>query len=268
MGYKALAFVRRDFRTQTSYRLDFVTRVAGMFVTVATFYFISRIIDTAISPYMEQYGTDYFDYVLLGVAFLPFITLSTSSLAGAVLEYQSTGTLEVLFLSPTPFPAALVMSTLWRYCWAFVETLFFLVTASVLFGATLAWDRMSAAVLVVLLSIAANSGLGFINASFVLVTKRPSPLDRFLGLVVSLLAGVAFPIAVLPGWLRAFSHLLPATYSLNALRQILLQGAPLADVWQNLAILLGFTLVLLPVGLVAFRYAVRWAKNDGSLSHF
>jgi ABC-2 type transport system permease protein len=268
MSYKALAFVRRDFQTQVSYRLDFFMRIAGMLISVSIFYFISQILGTAVNSYLQGYGTDYFHFALMGIAFYPFIGLSVNSLAEAIHEYQHTGTLEVLFLSPTPIFASLIMSTLWRYCWAFAESLFYLLAASLFFRAHLNWANISLAGLVVLLTIFANAGLGFINASFVLVTKRTSPLARLLGLVTNLLAGVYYPIQVLPDWLRSFSRLLPATYSLDALRRTMLQSVSLADVGQDLLALIGFTVVLLPIGLVAFHYAVRWAKTDGSLSQY
>ena len=268
MGYKALAFIRRDFQTQVSYRFDFFIRTAGMLISVSIFFFISQILGTAISPYLQRYGTDYFHFVLLGIAFYTFIGLSANSMAEVIHEYQHTGALEVLFLSPTPFLATMVMSTLWRYCWAFAESLFYLLAATLLFQARLDWTNILSAMIVVLLSILANAGLGFLNASFVLVTKRPSPLARLLGLVTNLLAGVYYPIEVLPNWLRSFSHLLPATYSFDALRRTMLQSASLTDVGQDLLALGGFTLVLLPIGLVAFRFAVRWAKMDGSLSQY
>ena len=268
MSYKALAFIRRDFLTQTSYRLAFIMRVGGMLISVSIFYFISQILGAAVSPYLERYGSDYFHFALLGIAFYPFIRLSANSLADAVHEYQHTGTLEVLFLSPTPIFASLIMSTLWRYCWAFVESLFYLLVAGLFFHAHLDWSNVLSAVLIVLLTLLANAGLGFINASFVLVTKRTSPLARLLELVTNLLAGVYYPVEVLPEWLRAFSRLLPATYSFDALRRTMLQSASLADVGRDLLALAVFTLALLPIGVVTFRYAVRWAKTDGSLSQY
>jgi len=268
MGYKALAFIRRDFETQVSYRLNFFLRIVGMLISVSSFYFMSQILGTAVSPYLQRYGTDYFHFALLGIAFYPFIGLSANSLAEAIHEYQHKGTLEVLFLSPTPIFASLVMSTLWRYCWAFAESLFYLLVAGLFFQAHLDWANILSALLVVLLAIFANAGLGFINASFVLVTKRTSPLARLLDLVTNLLAGVYYPIEVLPYWLRAFGRLLPATYSLDALRRTMLQGASLIDVGQDLLALAGFTVVLLPIGFVAFHYAVRWAKIDGTLSQY
>ena len=268
MGYKALAFIRRDFQTQVSYRVDFFFRIAGMLMSVSVFYFISQILGTAASPYLERYSIDYFHFALIGIAFYRFIGLSASGMAGAIHEYQHSGALEVLFLSPTPILPTMVMSMLWRYCWAFAESLLYLLTAALLFRARLDWANILSAVTVVLLSILANAGIGLINASFVLVTKRPSPLTRLLGLVTNLLAGVYYPIEVLPNWLRSLSRLLPATYSFDALRRTMLQGAALADVGRDLLALAGFAVVLLPVGLIAFRHAVRWAKTDGSLSQF
>jgi ABC-2 type transport system permease protein len=268
MGFKALAFIRRDFETQVSYRLNFFLRIVGMLISVSSFYFMSQILGTAVSPYLQRYDTDYFHFALLGIAFYPFIGLSANSLAEAIHEYQHKGTLEVLFLSPTPIFASLIMSTLWRYCWAFAESLFYLLVAGLFFQADLNWASIFSALLIVLLTVLANAGLGFINASFVLVTKRTSPLARLLDLVTNLLAGVYYPIEVLPYWLRVFGRLLPATYSLDALRRTMLQGVSLTDVGQDLLALAGFTVVLLPIGFVAFHYAVRWAKIDGSLSQY
>jgi len=268
MGYKALAFVRRDFQTQASYRLDFFMRIVGMLISVSIFYFISQVLGTAVSPYLQRYGTDYFHFALLGIAFYPFISLSTNVLSDVIHEYQYTGTLETLFMSPTPISASLVMSTLWRYCWALAESLFYLLAAGLLFQAHMDWANLFSALLIILVAIFANTGLGLINAGFVLVTKRTSPLAQLLGLVTYLLAGVYYPIEVLPKWLQTLSQLLPATYSFDALRRTMLRSASLSDVSGDLLALAAFALVLLPIGLLAFRYAVRWAKTDGSLSQY
>jgi len=268
MSYQALAFIRRDFQTQASYRLDFLVRLARILVTTAVFYFISQTLGSAVTPYLQGYGSDYFHFVLLGVAFYPFIRLSTNSMSEVLRRYQQDGTLEMIFLSPTPVLASLPLSTLWNYCWVLFEALFYLMAASFLFQAQLKWGNIFWAGLIVLLGIGANAGLGFINAGIVLVTKRTSPLVYLLGLLTNLLAGLYFPIEVLPGWLRIFSYLLPATYSFSALRRTLLQESSLPAVGQDLLALAAFTLVLLPIGLIAFQYAMRWAKMDGSLAQY
>jgi ABC-2 type transport system permease protein len=263
---KPLAFLRRDFLIQASYRLDFIMRVFGILISVAIFNFISLILGGNINPLLASYGGDYFLFALIGIAFFPLINLSSTILSSAVTEYQTTGTLEMLFLSPTPILPALLMSTLWKYCWAFLETLFYLASAALLFGANLHWVSLLSCLMIVLATILANTGIGLINVAFVLVTKRGSPLERFMGLVTYLLAGVYFPVQILPDWMRFFSSLIPSTYALNALRRALLQGSALSGVSGDLLALGAFTLVLLPIGLLAFHFAVRWAKTDGSLS--
>lgn len=268
MVYKAGIFLRRDFQTQASYRLDFIMRLARIIIATAIFYFISQTVGTAVNPYLQPYDTDYFHFALLGVAFYPFINLSISSLADVVGRYQHNGTLEMLFLSPTSILTTLSLSTLWGYCWALLQALGYLLVATFFFQAYINWSNLFAALLIVLLAVAANIGLGFINAGFVLVTKRPSPLVNVMALSTNLLAGLYFPVEVLPAWLRGLSYLLPATYSLNALRRTMLQETSLFAVGRELLILSSFALVLLPLGLFIFHYAIRWAKRDGSLTQY
>lgn len=268
MRHKALAFIQRDLHTQASYRLNFFMRIGRILISVATFYFISQAVGTAVNQYLQSYQTDYFHFVLLGIAFFPFISLSTDVMSDAIKEYQQNGTLEILFLSPTPFLSTLVMSTLWPYCWALAEALVYLLAGTFIFKAQLNWASIFTAALVILFTIFANAGLGLINAGFIIITKRVSPLVRLLGLITSLLAGTYYPIDVLPKWLQTLSQVLPATYAFNALRRTMLQGASLRVVSEDLLILGLFSILLLPIGLLAFHYAVYWAKVDGSLSQY
>jgi ABC-2 type transport system permease protein len=101
-----------------------------------------------------------------------------------------------------------------------------------------------------------------------LVTKRTSPLARLLTLVTSLLAGVYYPIEVLPNWLQTASHLLPATFAFDALRRVMLQGESFANVSADLVALAIFTIILLPIGIGSFFFGLRWARIDGSLSEY
>lgn len=263
---KTLAFLRRDFLIQASYRLEFIMKIFGILISISIFNFISRVIGENVNPYLQNYGSDYFHFALIGIAFFPLINLSSENISRVVNEYQTTGTLEMMFLSPTPIFPILFMSTIWSYCWAFLESLFFMVTAAFLFRAVFNWTSLLTAIIIILLTIIANTGIGLINAAFVLVTKRGSPLARLLSLMAYLLAGVYFPVQVLPDWLRFLSNLIPSTYALSALRRTLLQGQTLSQIELDLVILILFSLILLPIGSIAFKFAVRWAKIDGSLS--
>jgi ABC-2 type transport system permease protein len=267
MGAKALAFIRRDMRIEASYRLDVVLRVLGALVSVATFYFIAGLFDRAAVPGLQAYGSGYFQFVLIGIAFSGVLMLSADAIADVIHESQHSGTLEVLFLSPTPIVVSLALSLAWPLLLTLGEALFYLLAGALVFEARLQWQHLPQALLVVALTVVANAGIGLINASFVLITKRGSPLARLLDVLVMLLAGVYVPVAALPGWLQAVSYLLPTTYAIEALRHLLVGTSPAPNLaWQLLALVL-FTL-LLPFGLLVFHIAVRWAKADGSLAHY
>ena len=62
--------------------------------------------------------------------------------------------------------------------------------------------------------------------------------------------------------------LISATHTLKALRQILINGASFAAVYDEILILTVFSALLLPAGLAAFRYGLTIAKKEGSLIHY
>jgi len=68
--------------------------------------------------------------------------------------------------------------------------------------------------------------------------------------------------------LQHLSRLLPITYSLRAMRLALLKGYSLSALASDILALALFGLVLLPLSLLAFRYAVHRAKVDGSLTQY
>jgi len=79
---------------------------------------------------------------------------------------------------------------------------------------------------------------------------------------------MVFPVAMLTPWLRWLSSLLPVTYALDGMRRALLASAAFSDILPDVVALLAFTAVLLPLGGLAFRAAVRKAKKDGTLTHY
>jgi hypothetical protein len=52
------------------------------------------------------------------------------------------------------------------------------------------------------------------------------------------------------------------------MRQILLNGATLAAVYNQALILALFAALFLPLGLAAFGYGLKMAREEGSLIHY
>jgi len=55
---------------------------------------------------------------------------------------------------------------------------------------------------------------------------------------------------------------------LEAMRDALLNSATWADLLPNILALLGFCVLLFPLSLLVFRFAVHKARVDGSLAHY
>jgi ABC-2 type transport system permease protein len=72
----------------------------------------------------------------------------------------------------------------------------------------------------------------------------------------------------LPAWLQPISYLIPLTYSLSAMRRAILLGHSLGELMPDVLALSLFAGVLLPLSFVAFRYAVKRAKIEGSLTQY
>ncbi len=264
----ARAFFRRDLSIAISYRLHFLMQLFGILFSVSTFYFLAQLFGDALIPELEQYGGDYFSFVVIGLAFSGYMGLSLYSFADSIRESQVMGTLEIMLLSPTRLSAILLSSSLWPYVLTTIRVVFYFLLGAVIFGLSLSQANFLTALVVLLLSITSFSGIGILSAAIVLVVKKGDPVAWALNGVSTLLAGVYYPITVLPDWLEPISRFLPLTYALDGMRMAMLKEASLYDVRFDILALLGFTLVLTPLSLLVFRKALKRAKIEGSLIQY
>ncbi len=265
---RVLAFLRRDIRIQITYRLATLLQLLGILMSVAAFYFVARLLGPAASPYLTEYGGDYFAFVLIGIAFGGYQAVGLYAFSEAIRSGQMQGTLEAILVTPTRLETFLGTSVLWSFLLASAQVVLYLGVGIILFGAPLGPANIGTALLVLLLSLLAFSGLGILSAAFILVTKRGDPVNFVLGGLSTLLSGVYYPVGVLPPWLQSVSFLLPMTHALRAMRLALLQGAGPSQVGTELAWLALFAALALPAGVLAFRRALRRARSEGTLTQF
>jgi ABC-2 type transport system permease protein len=264
----ALAFLKRDLSQAISYRLSFLMQLLGIFFSVTTFYFLSQLFGGAVAPRLDAYGGDYFSFVLVGLAFSGYMGLSISSFAQSIREGQMMGTLEIMLLSPTRLGTILISSSLWSYLLTTLQVLFYFIIGALIFGFNVSQANYVTAVVVLILSITSFSCFGLLSAAFILLTKKGDPVAWLFGGVSSLLAGVFYPISVLPDWLEPLSRVLPLTYALDAMRLAILKGYSLYQVRIDMLVLLGFTFVLTPLAFLVFRQSLKRAKMEGSLIQY
>jgi len=263
-----MAFLKRDFLTSVSYRLSFAMQIGGMAISVLVFFFISKLFGAAARPMLQEYGGDYFSFVLVGIAFSGYLGVGLNSFSQSIGREQSLGTLEAMLVTPTGIAAMVLSMSLWSFALTSVNVVLYLMLGALAFGVNLQGANVPCALVTQMLTIVCFASLGIMSAAFIMVVKRGDPINWLFGGLSALLGGVYYPVQVLPKSLLALSYCLPVTYALRAIRLSVLRGYGFADLRFELGMLAAFTAVCLPLSIAAFRVAVKRAKSDGSLAHY
>jgi ABC-2 type transport system permease protein len=265
---KLLAFLRKDFQVALSYRFNLLLTLLGAAFSVAMFYFLGRTFSGGLSPYLERYGGDYFPYVLIGIAVSNFVTVGLSALSEQARSAQLEGTLEALLATPTPVSGVLVGSSLWSFVTALASAVVLITAGFLLIGFDVSLLRAAAALAILLLTFLAFLMIGMLSAAFVIIFKRGDPISYIFGWSSFLLGGVLFPVEVLPAPLQFLSRFLPVTYAVTAIRELLLARAAFSSILPLVLALCLFVVILGPLSILSFRFAIRRARKDGSLVQY
>jgi len=259
------ALISHNFRIAWSYKLNFVMRYLSGVMAILLYYFLDVLLQSSGQAVIRE--GSYFTFVLIGGVFLRYLILISQAFSSNLREEMLIGTIEPLLATATPTTLTVLGSSSWKL----IETTLIVIGQLVigaLVGADFSQANWSSAIVVLFLSLLIFIGFGIISAAFTLVFKRSDPSLALINAVAIVFSGVFFPILVLPPWLRIISYLLPFTYALRALRATLMGGASLADISLDIAILVGFVIVLLPLSIWALRYAIRRMKDTGELMHY
>ena len=263
----ALLF-QRDFAVARSYRAAFLLEAFQTLFAVASFYFLSRFIE---SPQLDRslpQGTNYFQFALVGLAFFDYLTVALHTFDESLREARQNGTLENLLVTQTSLPVILAGSSLYPFVLLSLRTTIYIGWGAALFGFPLRGANWPGAALILGASVLTFSGLGILSASYLLVFKRGNPVNWAVVGLSSVVGGMLYPVSVLPKWLQVVARLVPVTYSLEGMRAAILGHATLRELWPSLAGLLAFAAVILPVSFVTFSWALRRTKVTGTLTHF
>jgi ABC-2 type transport system permease protein len=265
---KLVMLFRRDLAVARSYRAAFILEFFYALFAAASFYFLSKFID---SPELQRslpQGTTYFSFVLVGVAFFDYLSVALHTFDESLQSARQNGTLENLLVTQTSLPLILAGSSLYPFVLLSLRTTIYLGCGAALFGFPLRGANWLGALCILAASVLAFSGLGILSASYLLVFKRGNPVNWAVLGVSSVVGGMMYPVSVLPVWLQYLARLVPVTYSLEGMRAALLGHASMSELWPSLAALLTFAAILLPASFLAFSWAVRRTKITGTLTHF
>lgn len=263
---KVSAFLKRDILENMTFKTQLILDAASVFAQAVVFFYIAKLLSGGEISALQAYEGGFFSFVLIGIILAGCHSAALESFSKAIYREQGAGTLEMILISPTSLHSVILYSLFWTSIFIFVRLTLFLTVGYLLFSAEFEKINFLSAALTLLLTLAPVSGLGLISAGLVLLLKRADPLSYALGGISRLISGVYFPHSLLPGWVQTLSYGLPLTYSLQAMRKAVLEGASIGEIAPELGVLMVFTAVLVPAGWFFFGRAVDKSKKDGTLT--
>src|SRR3954470_16339740 len=257
----AAAIFRRDFLLFKSYRARPVSLLFSTAAGLTLFYYVSRL---GRSPAVGS-SDDYYGFVVVGLIIFGVLTSTLVTPVATLRAELQAGTFERMVLSPFGPVRAIASLLIFPVVQALVIGTLSLAFASLVFGLDLRWPGSLLAAPVALVGALAFAPFGLAMAAAVVLVKQTNAGATLVITGVTLLAGVYFPISLLPDWIRWASDVQPFTPAVDLLRNLLV-GTQLRDsAGIELAKLVGFTLVTLPVSLLLLRAAVARSRRRGTI---
>jgi ABC-2 type transport system permease protein len=200
--------------------------------------------------------------LLIGAVMWAYLGMIFEILTETVAWERWEGTIEYTFMAPLSRPVHLAGMGLFAIVYGLLQsTLLFMVVA---FFFDLSMPEANFAAALVVLAVASISfvGIGMMTSVLPLISPEKGTQLGFIaqGLLL-VVSGVYYPVSVLPEWMQWLATISPATYALEGTRDAILEGAGLADLWDELWPLLVIGVVSIPLGLHVFRLGELHAKR-------
>lgn len=265
---KVIAFIKRDFIIEKSYKMAFFLNIINSLFPVLSFYFIAKLVDGGNAEGLVKYGGDYFAFALIGISFTRYFQLAINTFSGTMRRAQMEGCLEAILSSQTPSDRIVMYSSVYSFLSSGVQLIMMFLFGWLFLNFSFAETNFPALIVTIIFSVLTFISLGILSAAGTIIFKKGEPFGWIFGTISGILGGAIFPIEVMPESLQVVSYIVPITYSLDAIRLSMLQGYSIEMISSQLIILATMGLVLFPLSLYAFKWTINKGKKDGTLLHY
>jgi ABC-2 type transport system permease protein len=267
-----LALTRKKLAQELTYKASLITWFIFPFLFIAPYVYQARFFagpgGEGVGAFTRLAGTDnYLAFIVVGATLWYWLTNLLWEIGFSIRDEQSMGTLEQLWLTPAPRWLLIAGNAAANTVINTFMSVAVLGIAHLWFGLRLAADPGLLA-LACGLSWLALYGMGFFYSGLVMLLKEAEGVVRLGNEVVLALAGVTYPLAVLPGWAGVLGKAIPLSWALKVLRGILLEGRGWAALSSDLLVLALFAVLTPAAGLACFGALERVTRRRGILGEY
>jgi ABC-2 type transport system permease protein len=185
---------------------------------------------------------------LITWVFIPLLGIS------AMFAYERrNGTLRRLVITPASKVQILSGTILGQVVTALIQ-----MAIMISFGVVvmqLPWGREPVALAILLVAFAlAGAAFGTMLGTFIKSEGQANGLSIMLGMLMALLGGCWYPLEMFPEAVRTAVQVLPTTWAMDGMLDLLGRGLGLQAILPNVAVLLGFAFVFFGIGVARFKF--------------
>jgi ABC-2 type transport system permease protein len=204
--------------------------------------------------------------LLIGAVIWAYLGIIFEILTETVAWERWEGTIEYTFMAPLSRIVHLGGMGVFAVAYGVLRAGLLFGAIAVFFDLEMPQANYVSALVVLAVASVSFIGIGMMTAVLPLISPEKGTQLGFIAqgmlLVVS---GVYYSVDILPGFMQAIAVISPATYALEGIRDAILEGAGVSDLWSELWALVVIGVISVPLGLAIFKRGETYAKRHGKL---
>lgn len=198
----------------------------------------------------------YFQFMAPGIMAMVVMMALMTGLPHAISYEKDMGTLDGMLVAPINRLSIILGKTLAQTVRGMIQGALLLGLAVLLFGVTI-YGSLLLVFLILFLIVFSFVGLGIMITSFTNNEQTATMIMMTLMFPMMFFSGVFFPIEQMPEIMQYIAKVLPLTYGTDALRNVIVLGADIPAIANELLFLVIFGIVFLVISIPLFNRAMR-----------
>jgi len=184
---------------------------------------------------------------LITWVFIPLFGIS------ALFAYErQQGTLRRVLTTPTSKATFLLGTISGQVAMALIQMTLLVVFA--FFAFKLNWGNPLGVFLILTCSALAAAAIGTAMGTFIKSEGQATGLSVMAGMMMGMLGGCWYPLELFPPMMQNIAHILPTTWAMQGLLDLLLRGAGVVEILPEAGMLILFAGIFFSVGVWRFRF--------------
>ena len=193
----------------------------------------------------------YIDFLVPAVLGMTVMMSCMMGMGASIAGERETGELARLFMTPTSIATVVGGKIASKLIIELIRALILIFMAIILFDVSIKGGILQTFI-VLFFGALCFVGFGIMLSARTNTQEDYTQIAMPFSMPMMFVSGVFYPIETMPWILQKIAYIFPLTYLNDAMRAVMIKGQNLGDVWLDLVILLGFTVLFFIIGVKRF----------------